>query len=151
MDSEFLKQLEEMAEADFSDEGIRNAVQTSNQLEKMVAREEIQMPAYLKEQMINRINQPDIQAKESARKISKKLELFIFSCKVTAVVAASLVIMIAVGYTQVFQGEHSKLSSSEKEMNMADNIVEQLDKGSDNVINWFTSVSDHIMENDITK
>lgn len=110
MDSEFMKLLSQMAESELPE-----GSHTANQLEHYLFGEQLKQnyeqntgnvvpdvktPAYLKEQIITRSKQPDMQAVASPKRFPKRVELFLYSCKVTAAVAASLVIMVTAAITQ---------------------------------------------------
>lgn len=159
MDPEFLKTLSQMAEEELDVDNISNAVQSANHLEQLIVNdttcEHIFMPSYLKEQMTNRMKQPDILLGKSVKKIPKQLELFLFSCKVTAAVAASLLILIAGSMTQnklssIELPERQPYEARETEIDISGTIMKHLNKGSLEVTNWFQSVSTTLMGNDKT-
>lgn len=110
MDSEFMKLLSQMAESELP-EGSYTADKLEHYLldeqlkqnyeqDTDAATTDIQMPAYLREQIITRSKQPDMQVVASPKRFPKRVELFLYSCKVTAAVAASLVIMVTAAITQ---------------------------------------------------
>lgn len=131
MDAEFLEQLKKMAEMEIPDEF--ESHQTDKPQEDKICtflpdtKSEHQMPAYLKEQIINRAKQPDMQPVSSKRKRSKRMELFLYSCKVTVAVAASLVIIITLSATQgaITELPHRDTSAIENQ---------QLETATDNLI-----------------
>lgn len=153
MEPEFLELLSQMADADLTKEQPENAVQAANHLEQYIADdsqcEQIFMPSYLTEQMINRVQQPDLQVELSARKLPKQLELFLYGCKVTAAVAASLLIMITATTMQnrlssMERKTDFSVSSKAAEFDVPAKIMEQLDKGSLGITSWFQSISANI-------
>lgn len=123
MDAEFLEQLKKMAEMDIPD-----------------MKEEYQMPAYLKEQIIERTKQPDIQPVSAKRKCSKRMELFLYSCKVSAAVAASLVIIITVSATQssisTVPNRNTSVMEHLQEFSEPNRISQKISKGSQSITNW---------------
>lgn len=155
MDKEFLEMLSQMANETLSNDNATHAAETANRLEQIISQDNKYdhsfMPAYLKEQMINRIGQPDIQAEKSAKRISKQMELFLFGCKVTAAVAASLLIMVTTTTMQSRlpkDGTFKEPFSYQTEMENIDisgNIMKHLNKGSSDITNWLQSVSSAIM------
>lgn len=160
MEPEFLKLLSQMAEEELTKDNISNAAHTANQLEQFIAAdssvEHTFMPSYLKEQIINRAHQPDIHFEKNTKKFPKQLELFLFSCKVTAAVAASLLIMVTATATQ------SKLSctdalqaglfqSKKTDIDVSDTIMKHLNNGSLQITSWLQSVSTTIMGDEKTE
>lgn len=156
MDKEFLELLSKMADEDLSGDNIIHASQTASHLGQMISNDNIYehtfMPAYLKEQIINRTEQPDIQAFKTNKRFSKRLELFLFGCKVTASVAASLVIMAASTTLQSRLIETNLLQASvlrqteHQDTDISDSIMKHLNKGSSDITNWLQSVSNAIMD-----
>lgn len=160
MDSEFLKMLSQMAEEELTKDNISNATHTANQLEQLIAAdsssEHTFMPSYLKEQIINRAHQPDIQLEKSSKKIPKQLELFIFSCKVSAAVAASILIMATATVTQSKFTSSDVLKSDSQQCKKADvdipdTVMEHLNNGSLMVTSWLQSLSTTIMRDEKTE
>ena len=139
MDSEFLEQLKQMAELDIPENfSLDKAIESSteemhtssmNSIDSLqiTLEEHTHMPAYLKEQMINRTKQPDMQPVSVKRKRSKRLELFLYSCKVSAAVAASLAIIITVSATQSSISELPDNSYSATGSLLQDNTSENED------------------------
>ena len=77
MDSEFIKLLSRMAETELTDDSMPEAIKTADRLEYWMLKEpseqsyqqdminitqDIRMPDYLKEQILTRSQQPDMQA-----------------------------------------------------------------------------------------
>lgn len=159
MDPEFLKALSQMAEEELNPDNISNANQSVNYLEQLIANdpayEHTFMPSYLKEQITSRIHQPDIQVGKSVRKFPKRLELFLYGCKVTAAIAASLLIMIMGSITQnnlpsMEIPEARPYQSKEADIDISGTIMKHLNKGSLEVTNWLQSVSNSLMDNNKT-
>lgn len=122
------------------------------------------MPAYLKSQIIDRVHQPDIRhaTERSTPKspISKRLELFFYSCKVAGAVAAAFAIMIASAATQQWIRENdssfsfgasntgrqwnSRTTNTEKS---TIRITENLGKSSSAFTGWLQTISDFLVNN----
>lgn len=138
MDQDLLEQLTKLSDGDLSE------------LDSFTANQP-QMPAYMKEQLITRMEQPDIQTASSVKKLSKKLELFLFGCKVTAAVAASLLIMITSSLTGNPTAETTPVSvpsvKQEKEFDVTGQIIKQLNSSSSGVTSWLQSISETITGN----
>ncbi|MCM1158087.1 MAG: hypothetical protein NC300_05140 [Bacteroidales bacterium] len=94
MDSEWINLLSQMADAKITDSDFSKIGNKFNEPECT------RMPAYLKEQIITRTAQPDMQTAAMPKRFSKRMELFLYSCKVTAAVAACLLLMITFSVTQ---------------------------------------------------
>ena len=181
MDEEFLKLLEEMANTtDFPyeyedtkkipDESYITADKKAEQLINYVrdtsTMDDNAMPAYLKSQIINRIHQPDIQRivniPDKKRPISKRLELFFYSCKVAGAVAAAFVMMITASATRQWAQkdnmaaddtihDNSKESALDSENdNPSASIAEYLDKGSSLFTNWLQDIPNALLNKNNT-
>lgn len=152
MDAEFLEQLKQMAETDIPE---RKSTDIADELHAKVKnklsvdntnmflsdiKEEYQMPAYLKEQIIERTKQPDIQPVSAKRKHSKRMELFLYSCKVSAAVAASLVIIITVSATQstisTVPDRNFSVIEHLQEFSEPNRISQKINKGSQSITDW---------------
>ncbi len=169
MDTEFLEQLKQMAEMDITDElspeysdafSINDTVkQSQNTLHNMDTT--YQMPAYLKEQIITRTKQADFQVVSTKRKYSKQTELFLYSCKVTAAVAASLAIIITLSITQeqLQNSQYRNNSVTEswehpvKEDNFStdekvapDQISKKISNHSQSITDWLQDFSGNLFE-----
>ena len=142
MDEEFLKLLEEMANVtDFPyeyrdtrkipDESYITADKKAEQLINYVrdtsTMDDNAMPAYLKSQIINRIHQPDIHRivniPDKKRPISKRLELFFYSCKVAGAVAAAFVMMITASATRQWAQENNVITKTSSQWAQKDNMA----------------------------
>lgn len=165
MDSEFMKLLCEMAQEQFDEESFRKAADIADRLEQQAFLEPaghkslpdwhdspsgIRMPAYLKEQIITRTAQPDMQIHAAPRRFSKRMELFIYSCKVAAAVAACLVMIVTFSSTQGFISSLPKQTESLLETDFTENtlhsIVNKLNNGSRNITGWLQNLSSDIMD-----
>ncbi|MCM1498029.1 MAG: hypothetical protein NC124_06135 [Clostridium sp.] len=137
MDSELIKLLTEMAQEQSNGDELDDS-------------SGLRMPRYLKEQIITRTTQPDMQITAAPRRISKRLELFIYSCKVTAAVAACLVMMITFSATQNHFPSLPEQTESLLEADFAENalnsIIDQLNDGSQNITSWLQNFSGDIMK-----
>ncbi|WP_099468513.1 anti-sigma factor [Konateibacter massiliensis] len=60
--------------------------------------EQIEAPAYLKDNLMERIKMPDIKIKEQIKITSKKTELFFYSLKTTAAVVMALLLLASVSH-----------------------------------------------------
>lgn len=188
MDADFLKELKRMADIEIPENASTNdADDFSNTFStdsidrySKVHKDNLQkgmlldieasypMPAYLKEQIIERTKQPDIQPMSSKRKRSKKLELFLYSCKVSAAVAASLVIIITVSVTQgkiadLPQQDTIAIERQQRESTTNDNLTrehtlseqdfskqskisEKINKSSESITNWLQDFPGNLFE-----
>lgn len=166
MDSEFIKLLSEMASMPLDANNPADALAAANRLEEHTLSDlaqhdafpdlqnnpsGIRMPAYLKEQIIRRTSQPDMQIRSTPRRFSKRMELFLYSCKVTAAVAACLMMVITFSMLQGSEYSLSKQTESLLETNIMENtinsIVTQLNNGSRNITLWLQNVSVDITGN----
>lgn len=195
MDEEFLKLLEEMANTtDFPyeyedtkkipDESYITADKKAEQLINYVrdtsTMDDNAMPAYLKSKIINRIHQPDIQRivniPDKKRSISKRLELFFYSCKVAGAVAAAFVMMITASATRQWAQENNVITKTSTQWAQKDNmaaddtihdnskesaldsenanpsasIAEYLDKGSSLFTNWLQDIPNALLNKNNT-
>ena len=196
MDEEFLKLLEEMANTtDFPyeyedtkkipDESYITADKKAEQLINYVrdtsTMDDNAMPAYLKSQIINRIHQPDIQRivniPDKKRPISKRLELFFYSCKVAGAVAAAFVMMITASATRQWAQENNVITKTSSQWAQKDNmaaddtihdkfnkkssldskkdnpstgITEYFDKGSSLFTNWLQDIPNALLNKNNT-
>ncbi len=81
----------------------------AERLASIMDREETEAvpPAYLTEQILQRLKQLDIQAAVTIRRTSKRMQLLLYSLKVSAAVAFSILILVLtanfqdVGFTQI--------------------------------------------------
>ncbi|MDE6626192.1 MAG: hypothetical protein K2K56_07465 [Lachnospiraceae bacterium] len=166
MDSEFIKLLTEMAQEQFIEDNPAAAADTADRLEYQTyldltehnispdvqgSPSGIRMPAYLKEQIITRAAQPDMQIHSAPRRFSKRMELFIYGCKVTAAVAACLVMIVTFSATQSRFPSQSDQTGSLLEADFTENtlnsIVDQLNNGSRSITSWLQNLSSDIMNN----
>lgn len=144
MDQEFMKLLSQMAECELPEGN-----QTAEQLEQSVS--DIQMPAYLQEQIMNRSKQADMQPISTPRRFSKRMELFLYSCKVTAAVAASLAIMVTTAITQNqynLQSQKDTLFETQipaAKSDIPDTIMNHLSSGSEYITNLLQNFSNDIV------
>lgn len=155
MDKEFLEILSRMADEHLSNDNAAHAAQTANRLEQIISQDDKYdqtfMPAYLKEQMLNRASQPDIQTEKSVKRFSKQVELFLYGCKVTAAVAASLLIMVTTTTLQNrlpetdIPKEPFSYQSEMENIDISGSIMKHLNKGSDSITSWLQSISSTIM------
>lgn len=158
MDSEFIKLLSEMAENE-----PENSNRTVSQLEHYLYEEQLRqhyeqdiksptvnarMPAYLKEQIITHRELLDMQTVTTPKRLSKRMELFLYSCKVTTAVAASLVLMFTASVTQNHLNAIPQDSSmiQKQNINIGGNIIKHLNSGSQTVTNWLQDFSGGLFE-----
>lgn len=62
---------------------------------------DISAPSYLKEQILTRAAQPDVQASKAVKQTSRKLQLFYYSLRTAAGVAAALFLLFSLGNTDL--------------------------------------------------
>lgn len=149
MDSEFIKLLSMMAETELTDDSMPEAMKTAERLEHW-------MPDYLKEQILTRSQQPDMQALTAPKRFSRRVELFLYGCKVSAAVAASLLIMVTASVTQsqlktLPQLDTTSQKETEIQRDVSGTILEHLTNGSQYVTGWLQDFSDGIVNADFTK
>ncbi len=186
MDEEFLKLLQEMANIpdfpsepqaeNFLDASTTAANQKAEQLADYVSntsfKNDAEIPAYLKNQILNRVHQPDIQrivnSPTPKKPYSKQLELFFYSCKVAGAVAAAFAIMISSSLTRQWMQENgnkliesptaftasdtgspSSTSDTKPDKANADGntirITEHFNKGSSAFTSWLQNISDFLV------
>ncbi len=64
----------------------------------------LECPAYLTEQILERVKQPDIQVPVAIKRTSKQLQLLLYSLKVGAAVAVALLMLMATTDVQSIEG-----------------------------------------------
>lgn len=164
MDSEFMKLLSMMAETELTDDSMPEAMKTAERLEhwmpeglpEQIPEQDIRMPDYLKEQILTRSQQPDMQALTAPKRFSRRVELFLYGCKVSAAVAASLLIMVTASVTQsqlktLPQPDTTSQKETEIQKDVSGTILEHLTNGSQYVTGWLQDFSDGIVNADFTK
>lgn len=171
MDSEFIKLLSMMAETELTDDNMPEAMKTAEQLEHWMPEKlpeqgsrqdiintapDIRMPDYLKEQILTRSRQPDMQALTAPKRFSRRMELFLYGCKVSAAVATSLLIMVTASVTQsqlrtLPQPETTFPKETEIQRDVSGTILEHLTSGSRYVTGWLQDFSSGIVNADFTK
>lgn len=169
MDSEFIKLLSTMAETELTDDSLPEAMKTADRLEHWMPQEQscsqqdminiaqnIRMPGYLKEQILTRSQQPDMQAVTAPKRFSRRMELFLYGCKVSAAVAASLLIMVTASVTQnqlksLPQPDTTSQKETEIPTNVSGTILEHLSNGSQYITGWLQDFSNGILNTDFAK
>lgn len=168
MDSEFIKLLSMMAETELTDDNMPEAMKTADRLEHWMPQEQssqqdmlnitqdIRMPEYLKEQILTRSQQPDMQAVTAPKRFSRRMELFLYGCKVSAAVAASLLIMVTASVTQnqlksLPQPDTTCQKETEIPMDVSGTILEHLSNGSQYITGWLQDFSNGILNTDFAK
>lgn len=111
------------------------------------------LPAYMKQQLIEKGEQPDVIKPTKARVHSKRIELFLYSCKVASAVAACLLMLFV---TQLTTSEVSQSSDTTKTNNSyksefllekpSDSLSSYLSDGSSAVAGWLQDFSSCILE-----
>ncbi len=171
MDSEFIKLLSRMAETELTDDSMPEAMKTADRLEYWMLKEpseqsyqqdminitqDIRMPDYLKEQILTRSQQPDMQAVTAPKRFSRRMELFLYGCKVSAAVAASLLIMVTASVTQnqlksLPQPDTAYQKETEIPIDVSGTILEHLSNGSQYITGWLQDFSNGILNTDFAK
>lgn len=156
-DTEFLQLLEDMASDEHSldDQSIKQA----NLLEQHMKEEHLihsyeldeipdagsnRMPAYLKEQILTRVAQPDMQIVATPRRISKRMEFFLYSCRVTVAVAASLLLLFAASFSQSIVTPQPR-ANTQTQLDVTDAITDHFSNNSTTITKWLQSFSKQIM------
>ncbi len=161
MDSEFIKLLSVMAETELTDDSMPEAMKTAQRLEHWIPeglpeQKDIRMPEYLMDQILTRSRQRDMQALTAPKRFSRRVELFLYGCKVSAAVAASLLIMVTASVTQsqlktLPQPDTTSPKETEIQRDVSGTILEHLTNGSQYVTGWLQDFSDGIVNADFTK
>lgn len=156
-DTEFLQLLEDMA----SDEHPLDdcSIKQANLLEQHMKEEHLihsyeldeipdadsnRMPAYLKEQILTRVSQPDMQTVATPRKISKRMEFFLYSCRVTVAVAASLLLLFVASFSQSIVAPQPG-ANTQTQLDVTDAITDHFTNNSTTITGWLQSFSKQIM------
>ena len=156
-DTEFLQLLEAMA----SDEHPLDdcSIKQANLLEQHMKEEHLihsyeldeipdadsnRMPAYLKEQILTRVSQPDMQIVATPRKISKRMEFFLYSCRVTVAVAASLLLLFVASFSQSIVAPQPG-ANTQTQLDVTDAITDHFTNNSTTITGWLQSFSKQIM------
>lgn len=147
MEPEFLEQLKQLSKMELSD-SLPDTLNT-----------ECKMPSYLKEQMITRTKQPDIQMISAKKTFSKQMELFLYSCRVSVAMVASLLMIVTISASQsqlqnLYQQDHSVIqdiqqkatiahSNTSKAKDLKPNIISQkISKSSQTITSWLQDFPD---------
>ncbi len=156
-DTEFLQLLEDMA----SDEHPLDdcSIKQANLLEQHMKEEHLiysyeldeipdagsnRMPAYLKDQILTRVAQPDMQIVATPRRISKRMEFFLYSCRITVAVAASLLLLFAASFSQSVVTPQPKINT-QTQLDVTDTITDHFTNNSTTITGWLQSFSKQIM------
>lgn len=133
-DTEFLQLLEDMA----SDEHPLDdcSIKEANLLERDAGSN--RMPAYLKEEILTRVAQPDIQIVATPRKISKRMEFFLYSCRVTVAVAASLLLLFVASFSQSIVTPQQE-ANTQTQLDVTDAITDHFTNNSTAITGWLQS------------
>ncbi len=156
-DTEFLQLLEDMAsdEHPLDDRSIKQAnlleqhmkeehLIHSYELDEIPNADSNRMPAYLKEQILTRVSQPDMQIVATPRKISKRMEFFLYSCRVTVAVAASLLLLFVASFSQSIVAPQSG-ANTQTQLDVTDAITDHFTNNSTAITGWLQSFSKQIM------
>lgn len=95
-----------------------------------------QAPAYLKGQILERKAMADVQAAAAMHRTSKKMQLFYYSLKTAAAVAAALFILFAVsGY------EQNKVAVPQEKEHVAWQLTRKMNDGSSRITDFLSEFS----------
>ena len=156
-DTEFLQLLEDMASGEQSSDD--HFIKQANLLEQHIKEEHLmhsyeldemadagsnRMPAYLKEQILTRVAQPDMQMAATPRRFSKRMEFFLYSCRVTVAVAASLLLLFAASFSQSVVTPEPK-ADTQAQLDITNVITEHFSNNSVTLTGWFQNISKQIM------
>ena len=156
-DTEFLQLLEDMASDEQSSDD--HFIKQANLLEQHIKEEHLihsyeldemadagsnRMPAYLKEQILTRVAQPDMQIVATPRRISKRMEFFLYSCRITVAVAASLLLLFAASFSQSVVTPQPKINT-QTQLDVTDTITDHFTTNSTTITGWLQSFSKQIM------
>ena len=156
-DTEFLQLLEDMASDEQSSDD--HFIKQANLLEQHIKEEHLihsyeldemadagsnRMPAYLKEQILTRVSQPDMQIVSTPRRISKRMEFFLYSCRVTVAVAASLLLLFVASFSQSIVAPQSG-ANTQTQLDVTDAITDHFTNNSTAITGWLQSFSKQIM------
>ena len=145
-DSDFLQRLNDMASEEHLPDDC--SMEHANALEQSSI--PLRMPDYLKEQILERAAQPDIQVVTTPRHISRRMELFLYSCRVTAAVAASLLILLVTSLTQ--EPFHSTSEPPARvQVDVTGTITEHFSDSSQNITGWLQDFSKQMMHGNLQK
>lgn len=99
-----------------------------------------QAPAYLKKQILERKEMADVRAAAAVHRTSKKMQLFYYSLKTVAVVAASLLILFSIsGY------EQNKVALPQEKEHMAYQLTRKMNDGSSRITDFLSKFSYHVV------
>lgn len=115
---EILGFLEELANEDSDSSAFNSATDCTEHL--------IEAPSYLKDQVMLRIQQPDIQAVRSIRQTSKQIQFITYSLRTAAAVLAALLLLFSVGQIDLSSLSLHTSAVSEREK---PSITSQLNQG----------------------
>lgn len=100
-------------------------------------------PSYLPEQILERTKQLDVQATVTIRQTSKKLQLFLYSLKVGAAVAFSLLIL---GVTANFQDvSFTQLEMPAAEQEEKETVLKKVSQAADSATEKMNEFADQIL------
>lgn len=135
MDSqEMLCFLEELANEE-PDSSLLNSVTDGNE-------HLIEAPSYLKDQVMLRIRQPDIQAVRSIRQTSKQIQFITYSLKTAAAVLAALFLLFSVGQIDLSSlSLHTSVISEKEKPSITSQLNQEIQNGSNKIAAFLNQFS----------
>lgn len=123
--------LEHMSTCDFCAE----------QLASLEGKQLLQAPSYLKDTIMSRIQLPDVQRNQKAKRISEKTEWLFYSLKTLSGVACAVLLLFSVTRMKLPQ-----TITYESKTPIADVMTERLAKGSNDMVDSINRFSNRLLQ-----
>ena len=105
----------------------------------------IKAPAHMKEEIMQKSKNPMVQITVETKRVSKKLQLFLYGLKVSAVAAAALTLLVV---SSIPMNNATEPKPREPEKRQEFNITESLLNGSNKVTGFLGNVADKMILDD---
>ncbi len=104
--------------------------------------EEIKPPAYLSEQIFERVKQLDVQAVTVVKQTSKRLQLLLYGMKVGAAVVFSIFLLVV---TANFQGMEASLPRPFVQTEARESVPEAMNRAANGVTDWMNEFANQLL------
>lgn len=106
------------------------------------AEEGTEPPAYLPEQIFERVKQLDVQAVSVVKQTSKRLRLLLYGMKVGAAVAFSILLLVV---TANFQGMEAPLPVPSVQEETKESVPEAMNRAANGVTDWMNEFANQLL------
>lgn len=101
-------------------------------------------PAYLKEQILERSQMPDVKLEQSAKATSKQIQLFFYSLKTAAAVGIALLLLSTVSNVDMTAVSQPYPSSAE-DTSISRKFGEQIRENNNKVAGYLNQISNYLL------